>query len=472
VEGDKVNGVKVMGDKIVQMPPPPEPGNTIGHIPPAKAVTYVHRGKIEEDVCDFLEKGNGTGAIVGLHAPGGLGKTELAKHAAEELKGQFDGILWVDVGEKTPEQVVADMLIKCGVQLPPGASYEQQKNELHSRLQGCKWLVILDDVRQKALEGLADFLPSKPCAALITSRIQQISRMNKILELDHMTPEQAAELMEAVLGEDVVAAEKEAAEKLAIHCAYNPLALEIAARRVRQLEGIRRPINRYFEIVQGRFPELRMDGDARWDMEKVFDISYLDLGEADRGRFRALAAFHPTGFAPEAAAYLWKAESTDARQVISRFINLSLVKTVAGERERYRLHDLLDEYAGKKLHEDKEEIGIRDRMAEWIGALFTENYVTRPRIKTTDFRSSQRFGSLLFDSRLSDYSINFSKSSAITSTFGSHASPSSRVETPESTSAQGMLAACPPAMSVSRRSPTTRVSSLAVPRRSRASSSR
>jgi len=237
VEGDKVNGVKVMGDKIVQMPPPPEPGNTIGHIPPAKAVTYVHRGKIEEDVCDFLEKGNGTGAIVGLHAPGGLGKTELAKHAAEELKGQFDGILWVDVGEKTPEQVVADMLIKCGVQLPPGASYEQQKNELHSRLQGCKWLVILDDVRQKALEGLADFLPSKPCAALITSRIQQISRMNKILELDHMTPEQAAELMEAVLGEDVVAAEKEAAEKLAIHCAYNPLALEIAARRVRQLEA-------------------------------------------------------------------------------------------------------------------------------------------------------------------------------------------------------------------------------------------
>ncbi len=353
----------------------PEPHDSLGSIPPVKAVTYVHRGKIEDEVEAFLRAGNGTGAIVGLHAPGGLGKTELAKHAAAELKGKFDGMLWVDVGEKTPQQVVADMLIQCGAQLPPGSSYEQQKNELRHRLLDCRTLVILDDVRQKALDGLADFLPAKPCAVLLTSRIQQIGGMNKIFELDHMTPEQARELMEAMLGAEVVAAEAEAAATLAARCAFNPLALEIAARRARQLQGIKKPIARYFELAQSRFSELVMDGDARWDMEKVFDISYLDLKDTDQKRFRALAAFHPTGFAPEAAAYVWETEVSEARLVLSRFINLSLVKIVEGERERYRLHDLLDEYAGKKLHEDEEEETTkRNALAEWIVDLFSEHY--------------------------------------------------------------------------------------------------
>ncbi len=379
VEGDKIAGDKVMGDKIIHVPLPPELHDTIGFIPPANTATYVHRGQIETEVRDFLKKGNGAGAIVGLHAPGGLGKTDLAKHAAEELQGQFEGVLWVDVGEKTPEQVVADLLVKCGIQLPPGISYEQQKTELQHRLQGCRFLLIFDDVRQKALDGLHDFLPAKPCAALLTSRIQQVRGVNKTFELDHMTPEQAIELMEAVLGKDVVAAEKEAAEKLAARCAFNPLALEIAARRIRQLQGIRKPIARYFELAQARFSELAMHGDARWDMEKVFDISYLDLSETDRARFRALAAFHPTGFAPEATTHVWDVESPEARAVLSRFINLSLVKTVPGAQERYRLHDLLDEYAGQKLHADRaEELEKRNALAEWIAALFS-GYFTADR---------------------------------------------------------------------------------------------
>lgn len=293
------------GDKIeVHLPPPPEPRDSIGYIPPVKAVTYIHRGAIEDEVRAFLRSGNGAGAIVGLHAPGGLGKTELAKHVADEMKDQFDGLLWVDVGEKTPPQVTADMLIKCGVQTRPGDSYEQQKTELRHHLSTRRLLVILDDLRQNALGGLEDFLPPKPCAALLISRIQQIGGVNKDFALDHLTPEQARELEEAVLGVEVVAAEAGTALKLAERCAFNPLALEIAARRIRQLEGIKKPGACYFEIAQARFSELAMDGDARWAMTRIFDISYADLSAAEQQRFRALAAFHPTGFAPEAAAFV------------------------------------------------------------------------------------------------------------------------------------------------------------------------
>ncbi len=372
------DGTNIQADTVnvfSSAPKEAESHDTIGFIPPANVVTYIPRGRIEEDVRTFLKNG-GSGAIIGLHAPGGLGKTELAKHAAEELKDQFEGILWVDVGEKKPHQVVADMLLKCGVQMPPASTYEQQKNELHHALHDRQLLVVLDDVRKDALEGLNDFLPSKPCSTLITSRIEQIGGVNKTFPLDHMTQDQARELMTAVLGEDIIAAEKEAADKLAERCAFNPLAVEIAARRIRQMQGTKKPISHYFEKAQAHFSELAMSGDKRWDMRYIFDLSYDDLSSADQKRFRTLAAFHPTGFAPQAVSFLWENEEDETSKALMRFINLSLVKSVPMEiedMERFRLHDLLDEYTQSKIAKE-EETEARNKLAQWIIALFTEYY--------------------------------------------------------------------------------------------------
>jgi tetratricopeptide (TPR) repeat protein len=374
--GRNVRAEMYIEKQVIEQPAPlPEVHDTIGFVPPFKGETYIHRGKIEDEVREFLKKG-GTGAIVGLHAPGGLGKTELAKHAAEDLKGNFDGgVLWIDVGDKKPHQVVGDMLMKCGVQTQPGATYEQQRNELQHALQEHCFLIVLDDVREDALAGLADYLPPKPCSALVTSRIKDIGGVQKTFPLGHLTDTQAKDLLNAVLGEDVVNAEQETADKLAERCAFNPLALEIAARRIRQLQGIRKPMARYLEMAQARFGQLKMEGDARWNMETVFDLSYNDLSLADQKRFRTLAVFAPTGFAPAAAAHLWQLDEGGAGEVVSRFINLSLVIPVESELERYRLHDLLDEYADGKLGKDKEEEKQAHlALAEWLVALFDEHY--------------------------------------------------------------------------------------------------
>ncbi|NWG35912.1 MAG: tetratricopeptide repeat protein [Chloroflexi bacterium] len=391
----------------IHAPSKDEPSETIGFIPPFKGETYVHRGKIEEDVRAFLKNG-GTGAIVGLHAPGGLGKTELAKHAAEDLKGEFEGVLWMDVGDKMPHQLVGEMLMKCGVQSPPNAAYEQQKNDLQHILKERRLLIVFDDVREAALRGLSDYLPPRPCSALITSRIQQIGGVHRTFPLDRLTEEQARELLEAALGEDAVRAEAQAAAKLAERCAFNPLALEIAARRIRQWQGIENPIARYFERAQARFRELKMEGDPRWNMEFVFDLSYNDLSPADQRRFRALAVFAPTGFSPAAAAHVWEMDESGAEEVLSRFINLSLVKIVPGKFLRYRLHDLLDEYANEKLKEDeKEEREAHTALAEWLVALFDEHYAedrtTAPEVglefdnlaKTCEWALENRKGTLL-----------------------------------------------------------------------------
>jgi hypothetical protein len=353
----------------------PETHGTIGFIPPAKAVTYIHRGKIEDDVISHIRKG-GAGAIVGVHAPGGLGKTELAKQAAEKLKSDGFEILWVDVGKKEPRQLLGEILGKCGVQIQPTDSDERLKNELRHTYLSKKILLILDDVREESLSQLTDLLPPSPCAALVTSRIKEIGGV-KNFELDSMDWDQARQLFEAVLGESVVALELETVKTLAARCRFNPLAMEIAARRIRQFEGTRKPVTRYFELVQSRFSELKMEGDARWDMEKIFDVSYLDLSADDQMKFQILSVFHPTGFSLEAVSNLWNSELHVSRQTLLRFMNLSLVLPLSLEDmrlERYRLHDLLDEFTTPKLKASGRYNETKTSLAQWLANLFNEYY--------------------------------------------------------------------------------------------------
>jgi hypothetical protein len=223
--GGNVGGDIHIGNIIQQPGSAPETHDVLGLIPPFSTDTYVHRGHIEDEIRAALRKG-GASAIVGLHAPGGTGKTELATRIAQEVKdGDFDfeNVLWVDVNEKTPPEVLSEGLRKCGIQLQPNASETDKKAEWQHFLLSHKLLVIFDDVRTNAAQGIRDLLPPAPCAALITSRIQQMQGV-KEFALDHMEPEQARALFVNSLGEAAVQAEEETVYKLAERCKYNPLA--------------------------------------------------------------------------------------------------------------------------------------------------------------------------------------------------------------------------------------------------------
>jgi len=353
----------------------PAPTTLLGMIPPAHADKYIQRGEIEQQVRAAL-RGNGVAAIVGLHAPGGTGKSELANQLSREMQAQFENTLWVDIGEKTADQVVGDMLRGCG--LKPPETYPAQVHELKAYLAARRLLVVLDDLRSQSKDKLSDFLPpAPPCAVMITSRIEQPSHLiplKNTFELNRMTPAQAHELLEATLGGETVAAELKMAEQLAERCLWNPLALEIAARRIRQMQGFRQPIQKYLEKLNNSLAELKMPDDPRLNMEKVFDQSYDDLNPDDQARFAALSVFAPSGFCPQAAAQVWQEEPAAAGEALLRLKNLSLVKTVPGESERYRLHDLLDEYASQKLKNLANQSQAYENMAGWLTRLFEEHY--------------------------------------------------------------------------------------------------
>ncbi|MCZ2127202.1 MAG: tetratricopeptide repeat protein [Anaerolineales bacterium] len=354
--------------------PAPEKRDSIGYIEPFAGETYIPRGEVEREARDFLRKG-GTGAVVGLHAPGGLGKTEFAKHAAEDLKKEGFAVLWVFLGARPLTEVVGGMLRDCGVQIPPNADYEAQKSLLRGALTERRYLVVFDDLREAAVNDLRELLPPPPSAALITSRVREIGAAQKTFALDKLNPKQARALLKAVLGAKAVNAERQAAEQLAERCAFNPLALEIAAKRIRQDADFKDPIRAYVEKLQKKpLAHLKMHGDQRWDMTFIFDLSYDDLDAADQQRFRALAVFAASGFSPAAAASLWNMDEDATRDLLRRFQNLSLILALKGDAPRYRLHDLLDEYAAEKLRANAdEERAAFNGLGEWLLALFDEH---------------------------------------------------------------------------------------------------
>jgi ATP/maltotriose-dependent transcriptional regulator MalT len=154
--GGNVGGDIHIGPTIIQPAPAPKTHAALGSVPPASADKYVHRGQIEDDIRAALRKG-GASAIVGLHAPGGTGKTELANRIAQEVKDGklgFDSVLWVDVNDKTPQETLSEALRKCNIQTQVNATETDKKTEWHSFLSRQKLLVIFDDVRENACEGL------------------------------------------------------------------------------------------------------------------------------------------------------------------------------------------------------------------------------------------------------------------------------------------------------------------------------
>jgi tetratricopeptide (TPR) repeat protein len=293
------------------------------------------------------------------------------------LQTYFESVLWVDVGDKAASLLVPEMISKCG-QRPPD-TYAAQAQTLQAIFLAHRYLVVLDDVRANAQSQLEDYLPpAPPCAVLVTSRIEQPSRLiplKNTFELDRMTETQARALLAATLGEETVAKEEATFVAIARRCRWNALALEVAARRIRQMSGWTTPAQRYLDKLEAHgLSEMRIEGDARWDMAAVFDASYNDLLPEDQKRFRALAAFHPTGFNPLAAARIWQAEVAEAEAALRRLQNLSLVKIVPGAAERYRLHDLLDEYAADKLRRADEAKATQTAMAGWLIELFNDHY--------------------------------------------------------------------------------------------------
>ena len=317
--------------------------------------------------------------IVCLSGQAGVGKTTLAIHVAHKIGADFPGgqlytnLRGADDRAQDPADVLAGFLRELGVDgadIPEGIDERARMYRAH--LAGQRVLVMLDNAADEA--QVRALLPGSPgCAVLVTSR----SRMAALgglssVSLDVMPPGQAAELLAAVIGTERTVAEPEAVAEISRLCGYLPLALRIAGARLvsRPAWSISWSASRLRD--ESRRLDLLKAGDL--EVRTSFALSYNSLDEAEQHAFRLLGLLD-ADFPAWNLAALTGTDTDDAEQVLEKLADAVLVDIAGVDATgliRYRLHDLLRDFAREQLFAADPCDARRDSAArladEYIGA--------------------------------------------------------------------------------------------------------
>ncbi|MBE1582855.1 BTAD domain-containing putative transcriptional regulator [Nonomuraea angiospora] len=340
------------------VPAPPVPAEL-----PADLVSFTGRGAELARAYETLRATESGGPrICQITGLGGVGKSSLAIHIAHAVAGDFpDGQLYINLHGDTPHtrsvkpaEAMRRFLRSLGVaEAAIPAGLEEAAGRFRSLIHGRRMLIILDNARDAA--QVRPLLPgSLGCAVLITSRRRFTSFDGAVqISLDVLPDGEALDLLRAVIGEKAIAAEPAAAAEVVRLCGSLPLALCLAAARLRA-----RPawslasLAKRLANTRRRLDELRADDRA---LRASFQTSYQDLLADSQGRaaarmFRLLGMFDGPDISLSAAAALADLPEERAQDLLDHLADGQLADNYLPDR--YRLHDLLRLFARERAEEE------------------------------------------------------------------------------------------------------------------------
>jgi tetratricopeptide (TPR) repeat protein len=316
-----------------------------------------------------------TVVVSAVEGMAGVGKTQLAVHAAHHLvrSGHFTDVqLHVNLRGFDPELPPADpstvleaFLRQLGVpaqQIPGGL--DERAAMYRDRLRKSSALVLLDNAANE--DQVRDLIPAGPsCLVLITSR-------RSLAGLDGVTPHligtftdtESVDLLIRIVGRDRVVAEPDAAARIVRFCDHLPLALAIAAARLRSRPGW--SLENLAERLQaGRLEAIRAGGR---EIRPVFHLSYRALIEPLQRIFRLLGHHRGPDFTPAMVAALADIPTHQAQDALDSLQDENLIRQIAPGR--YELHDLLRLLATDlaEAEPEPEPAGPLVRLAAWAVA--------------------------------------------------------------------------------------------------------
>lgn len=298
--------------------------------------------------------------VYSLNGMPGIGKTALAVHAAHRVAEKFpDGVHFLDLhghsATRKPvetAEALRSLLITFGVaadQVPP--NLDDRESMWRRRMAGRRALLLADNAASE--QQIRPLLPSSPgLVVLVTSR-RQLANLHEAqsITLETMTPEHAAAMFLKLSGSGTDQSHLRKAETLVRLCGYLPLAVALTAGRMRShptwtIDHLARQLTETQPVVEGLYS-------GELSVEAAFDLSYRDLQPDQKQLFRRLTLHPGADIDVHAAAALDDAAvHVTQRRLESLFLNHLVDEPSAG---RYRLHDLIREYAGTLLNRDPAE---------------------------------------------------------------------------------------------------------------------
>lgn len=313
--------------------------------------------------------------VTSIVGAGGLGKTRLAhvvSRAAEQRTVHFVAL----AGVTTDADVAGEVASVLGVGEPrPTSSVGRlaaPKNAVDGIVDALgpgPALLVLDNC-EHVVRGAAELVQALVSASgdlrvLTTSRAPLVISSEAVYPLPELSMATSIELFEqrARAARPGVELPPEAVRELCVHLDGLPLAVELAAARVRVMSvgEIARHINDRFALLRGG---TRDTPPRHRTLHAVIDWSWQLLEPAARAAMRALSIF-PGGFSAEAARRLVDG-AEDILLVLQQLVDQSLLKVAdTGLGTRFRMLETVREFSAARRAEAAETTAVTERFLAW-----------------------------------------------------------------------------------------------------------
>ncbi|MFF1447819.1 BTAD domain-containing putative transcriptional regulator [Streptomyces sp. NPDC058274] len=320
----------------------------------------IHRNYLPHDLTDFTgrsaeldsllsvaaQEPGGSPLMIAIDGMGGVGKTTLAVRVAHRVAASCpDGQYFIGLHGFSatrpplpPEQALGTLLQASG--LDPGAipdSLEERSALWRSRLAGRRCLVVLDDAADTA--QITPLLPGTGNAVVLVTSRRKLTALDGSLPLwlDVLPHDDAVALFSRIIGEQRAARDPEQIAKAVELCGHLPLAIRIAATRLRG-----RPSWSVVDLVDrlASTPErVRCLETADRDLMSMLRTSYQHLNPSQR-RFSRLISLNPSpSFDIDHAAAITGLTRGDAERCFDVLIENNLIRE--DTPARFSFHSLI-----------------------------------------------------------------------------------------------------------------------------------
>jgi DNA-binding SARP family transcriptional activator len=318
------------------------------------------RGQVEE----LLRLGRRAGAVICVDGMAGIGKTALAVHVGRLLAPDYqDGQLIIDLlgfspkaSPVTPHAALASLLAAFGIpgdRLPQ--TTEARSGLWRSLTAHRRVLLVLDNAVDAA--QVTPLLPAGDSCTLVTTRNRLTSPDGaRSLSLDVLDKQDAVELFHRIVGQDRGTGEPLAAEEVVARCGGLPLAIRLAATRLRHRRSWR-VADLADRLAADQFALHRLNLGDR-SIKAAFSASYCCLSPTDQRVFRSLGMVSGADFHVLLIAAMTATDPDSTLHVLEGLVDLHLLRTSRGGR--FHLHDLLRSYAQELAESDIDDAARAD----------------------------------------------------------------------------------------------------------------
>jgi predicted ATPase/DNA-binding SARP family transcriptional activator len=304
--------------------------------------------------------------LVTLVGPGGVGKTRLAVESAAAVGAELaDGAVLVELASlRDPELVLPSVGHALGLRETEGSSWTEL---IGAHLRPLELLLVLDNLEHlvAGVAPLGELLAIAPrLRLLVTSRTVLRLSAEQVLEVPPLERTAALELFvrqttAAGVAESTVSGSREVIERICERLDGLPLAIELAAPRLRAL-----PAPELLRLLDSRLDALRdgpRDAPPRHRTLRLMIDWSFDLLAPDTQRLFARLSVFSGGFTLDAMTAVGGADA--AFEQLEALVDASLVHSGDG---RHHLLEVVREYAAERLGDDAEP---RLRHAVYFGQL-------------------------------------------------------------------------------------------------------